>query len=399
MKTVRSLSRLSCGTAAACLALITMSSALLAQAPGGPGAAPAGQPGAGGPGGPGGRGGPGGPGGAGGGGRGGMAPFDFNDHTGYTQIFDGKSMDGWDYPPTVYRVEDGAIVAGYDPNMSTGTTFATYTKAEPADFDLVLDIKGSGNTGVQFRSFQNNITSPADGPSKAQLREIAKIDAGTVALMGKVVEARKALAAATFAQPVSDAALQAAAKSLADAEQALATVRADGFAALQASPNKLEAGQLAVFLKQSITSTAPIEPNAVWNVAGYQADFGGANTGNIWEGGRFSGQFNGQTIGERGNLTTAGNITITESDPAGRSPKILAKVPTGDDAGPFYKNDDWNQYRVLARGNTMALFLNGHLISMTIDDNPVMRRTKGIIALQIEGGKWYFKNIWLKEIK
>ena len=57
------------------------------------------------------------------------------------------------------------------------------------------------------------------------------------------------------------------------------------------------------------------------------------------------------------------------------------------------------EYRVLARGNTLALFLNGHLISMTIDENPVMHRSKGIIALQIEGGKWYFRNIWLKEIK
>jgi hypothetical protein len=326
-------------------------------------------------------------------------PFDFNDHTGYTQIFDGRTMDGWDYPPTVYRVEDGAIVAGYDPNMSTGTTFATYTLAEPADFDLFLEIKGSGNTGVQFRSFQNNITSPADGPNKVQLRELGRIDGGTVALMGRVVEARRALNAATFAQPYSEAGAAAAAKALADAEQAVTVARAEGFAALQASANKLNETQLGVLRRQALTSTAPIVGNAIWNVAGYQADFGGANTGNIWEGGRFSGQLNGQTINERGNLTTAGNITITGTDPMNRSPMILAKLPTGDESGPFYKSDDWNQYRVLARGSTLALFLNGHLISMTIDENPVMRRSKGIIALQIEGGKWYFRNIWLKEIK
>jgi hypothetical protein len=393
MKSPASLVHSTRGLAAAFLALLTMSSALVAQGPGGPGGGM--PPGAAGPGGRGGAGGPGG----GAGGRGGMVAYDFMDRAGYTQIFDGKTMEGWDFPPTVYRVEDGAIVAGYDPNMSTGTTFATYTKAEPADFDLVLDIKGSGNTGVQFRSFQNNITSPADGPNKVQLREIAKIDGETVAMMGKVIEARRTLSAATFAQPMSESAVQAGAKALADAELTLALKRAEGFAAIQASANRLDATQLGVFLRQSFTSTAPIEPNAVWNVAGYQADFGGANTGNIWEGGRFSGQFNGQNIGERGNLTTAGNITITEAEPAGRSPKILAKLPIGDEAGPFYKADDWNQYRVLARGNTMALFLNGHLYSMTIDENPVMRRSKGIIALQIEGGKWYFKNIYLKEIK
>jgi hypothetical protein len=381
------------GTAAAFLLLITLGASVWAQAPAGPGAAPAMPPGTAGPGG---RGGPGGP---GGGGRGGLVPFDFNDHTGYTQIFDGKTMTGWDYPPTVYRVEDGAIVAGYDPNMSTGTTFATYTLAEPADFDLFLEIKGSGNTGVQFRSFQNNITSPADGPNKAQLRELGKIDGATVALMDKVADARKALSAATLAQPASAPALEEAAKGLADAELALTVARAEGFAALQASANKLNETQLGVLRRQPLTSTAPIVGNAIWNVAGYQADFGGANTGNIWEGGRFSGQFNGQTVGERGNLTTAGNITITGPDPMNRSPQVLAKLPTSDESGPFYKNDDWNQYRVLARGHTLALFLNGHLISMTIDENPVMYRAKGIIALQIEGGKWYFRNIWLKEIK
>ena len=35
------------------------------------------------------------------------APYDIDEHTGYKQIFDGKSFNGWDADPTIWRVEDG----------------------------------------------------------------------------------------------------------------------------------------------------------------------------------------------------------------------------------------------------------------------------------------------------
>ncbi len=38
------------------------------------------------------------------------APYDINEHTGYKQIFDGHSFDGWDADRTLWRVEDGTIV-------------------------------------------------------------------------------------------------------------------------------------------------------------------------------------------------------------------------------------------------------------------------------------------------
>jgi len=37
-------------------------------------------------------------------------PINFDDHDGWTQIFDGKSLSGWDGDPDVWHVEDGAIV-------------------------------------------------------------------------------------------------------------------------------------------------------------------------------------------------------------------------------------------------------------------------------------------------
>src|SRR5664280_3868606 len=41
------------------------------------------------------------------------AAMDFNDHTGYTQIFDGKSLADWEGDPAVWRVENSAIAVSY----------------------------------------------------------------------------------------------------------------------------------------------------------------------------------------------------------------------------------------------------------------------------------------------
>ena len=38
------------------------------------------------------------------------APYDIDEHTGYKQIFDGKSFNGWDADPSIWRVENGVMV-------------------------------------------------------------------------------------------------------------------------------------------------------------------------------------------------------------------------------------------------------------------------------------------------
>src|SRR6266851_5479383 len=38
------------------------------------------------------------------------APYDIDEHTGYKQIFDGKSFTGWDADANIWRVEDGVMV-------------------------------------------------------------------------------------------------------------------------------------------------------------------------------------------------------------------------------------------------------------------------------------------------
>src|SRR5215831_4657612 len=73
-----------------------------------------------------------GPAGASGGGRGGSGgrgvarvqpdPVDFNDHPGWTELFDGNTLNGWDGNPDVWSVVDGAIVGAYNTPVGTRNT-------------------------------------------------------------------------------------------------------------------------------------------------------------------------------------------------------------------------------------------------------------------------------------
>jgi hypothetical protein len=327
-----------------------------------------------------------------------MAAFDHNDHTGYVQIFDGKSMDGWDFPPEIFRLEGDEIVAGYDPKIPPGTTFAVYTKAEPADFDLLVDIKSDGgNTGIHFRSIRNDAEANGNPNwmNQPQLNALVAIDVAMAEAGSAVNAARTAVNQAALSSPADTTVLQARIAALAAAELAAAGLRADRWAALQASANRLSAAQIEI-VKNQFASTGTLVASTPgrgafthWYVGGYQADY--PAVGNIWEGG-----LRGRTPAERGNITTNGNITVAMAD---RSVKVIGTLPTGDANGPFLKQGDWNQYHVMCRGTTMIVYLNGHMISMVIDENPASFRSKGVIGLQIEGpGKQHFKNIWLREV-
>ena len=82
-------------------------------------------------------------------------PIDFNDHAGWTQIFDGKTLNGWDGSTDVWHVEDGALVAESSPKHPSGTTNIIWKGGQPANFILKAEMKleGAGaNAGIQYRS-------------------------------------------------------------------------------------------------------------------------------------------------------------------------------------------------------------------------------------------------------
>ena len=98
-------------------------------------------------------------------------PVDFNDHQGWTQIFDGKTLDGWDGPPEVWHVEDGSIVGESSPEHPSGTTNIIWRGGEPANFELKVEMKLEGqgaNGGIQYRSQTRPVErNPDEAPTTA----------------------------------------------------------------------------------------------------------------------------------------------------------------------------------------------------------------------------------------
>ena len=76
------------------------------------------------------------------------------DEAGFKEIFDGKTLTGWDGNPEFWRVEDGAIVGQTTKEKPTkGNTFLIWKQGEVDDFELRLSYRMvGGNSGVQYRS-------------------------------------------------------------------------------------------------------------------------------------------------------------------------------------------------------------------------------------------------------
>ena len=123
------------------------------------------------------------------------------------------------------------------------------------------------------------------------------------------------------------------------------------------------------------------------NLKGYQADFDFA--------GRYTGQLYEQAT-PRGIIAWRGQVVRAEQ---GKRPRLLAMLGDPDELKSVIKTSDWNQVHVIARGNTLIHIINGHTMSIFIDDDPTMAAAKGVIGLQIEGtGKVSFRNLWMKNL-
>lgn len=83
-------------------------------------------------------------------------PLALDDHTGFTSIFDGKSLSGWDGDPAFWRVEAGTMVGeSTAARPLERNTFIIWRGGSPADFELLLEYRiSSTNSGVQYRSVE-----------------------------------------------------------------------------------------------------------------------------------------------------------------------------------------------------------------------------------------------------
>jgi hypothetical protein len=77
------------------------------------------------------------------------------DKDGFVQIFDGKTLNGWEGDPTYWRVENGHLVGEITPaTLLKRNSFIIWRGGLTADFELKVEYKVSkdGNSGINYRS-------------------------------------------------------------------------------------------------------------------------------------------------------------------------------------------------------------------------------------------------------
>jgi len=132
-----------------------------------------------------------------------------------------------------------------------------------------------------------------------------------------------------------------------------------------------------------------------WVVGGYQADFEAGKT------------YSGINYEERGRgiLAQRGQKTVVKADPADpNKPKIEVVGNTGkssEELQAAIRNEDWNDYVVIARGNQLIHNINGNVTSEVTDEQTAKAAKSGVLALQLHAGPpmtVQFRNIRLKPL-
>ena len=129
-------------------------------------------------------------------------------------------------------------------------------------------------------------------------------------------------------------------------------------------------------------------PNTSFAMRGYQSDIDGAN------------KYTGQNYEEKGRTFLAQRGDICRVDADGKS-RIVGSVGDKDALAAFIKNDDWNSFHLIVRGNTMTHILNGHVMSVVVDDDPQHRKFDGLLGVQVHVGppmKIEYRNFRLKRL-
>jgi hypothetical protein len=127
-----------------------------------------------------------------------------------------------------------------------------------------------------------------------------------------------------------------------------------------------------------------------WRVSGYQAEV----------------ENNPGTVGflyheaGRGSLVNVGDFV--EIDEKGEK-RVVSRVSDKDALvkADFYRDKDWNEYTITARGSHLIHELNGYQTMELLDDDAAGALRAGILALQIHAGPPMvveYKDIWVKQL-
>ena len=210
------------------------------------------------------------------------------DNEGFTSLFNGKNLDGWDGNPKFWSVRDGAITGQTTKeNPTKGNTFIIWRNGKVDDFELRLQYKIiNGNSGIQYRS-----------------KELGN-----------------------------------------------------------------------------------------WVVGGYQGDFEAGKT------------YSGILYEERGRgiLAQRGQMTSVVRNGDKHKVEVLGSLGASEDIQSQIKNEDWNDYKIIAVENRFVHVINGRVTAIVLDEDKEKQVGSGILALQLHAVPpmtVQFRDIKIKKLK
>ena len=151
---------------------------------------------------------------------------------------------------------------------------------------------------------------------------------------------------------------------------------------------RIEKGNSGIQYRSKITEHGKFGPI----VGGYQADFEAGKT------------YSGILYEERGRgiLAQRGQKTVIKDNDGKHTVEVAGSVGESAAIQEKIKNEDWNDYVVIAKGNHLQHFINGQQTIDVVDEQEAKAAKSGVLALQIHVGPpmvVQFKNIRMKSLK
>jgi hypothetical protein len=151
---------------------------------------------------------------------------------------------------------------------------------------------------------------------------------------------------------------------------------------------KLVPGDSKGFANSGIQYRSKVVDPANWVVGGYQADM---EAGPTYSGILYEERF-------RGIMAQRGEKVVWDKD---NKKQVVGSV--GDSAAieASIKKGDWNDYVIIAKGDHLQQFINGHQTVDVTDECEAKRAMSGVLALQLHAGPpmmAQFRNIRIKKL-
>lgn len=147
-------------------------------------------------------------------------------------------------------------------------------------------------------------------------------------------------------------------------------------------------------------------PNNPFALRGYQCDIDGKNkyTGqNYEEKKRTTLAYMGEKviIDTQSNPDASGNLRTNVKKNCWQTRNVIETLGSKEVLKLKIKNEDWNQVHLIVNKNKLQHYVNGVLMSETIDNDTINKSLKGFIGVQVHVGppmKVSYKNIQLKKL-